>query len=79
MEDRALLPTSPANGWSAAVLPVDPNSGGPVVVKDGRFGLYVTDGEVNASFRSADTIDNITLERAAELLQARRERIAAKG
>jgi DNA topoisomerase-1 len=57
----------------------DPNSGKPVVVKSGRFGLYVTDGEVNASFRSADTVENITLERAAELLQARRERIAAKG
>ncbi len=56
----------------------DPNSGKPVVVKDGRFGLYVTDGEVNASFRTADTVDNITIERAAELLQARRERIAAK-
>jgi DNA topoisomerase-1 len=56
----------------------DPNSGEPVVVKDGRFGLYVTDGEVNASFRTADTIENITIERAAELLQARRERIAAK-
>ena len=56
----------------------DPNSGKPVVVKDGRFGLYVTDGEVNASFRTADTVENITIERAAELLQARRERIAAK-
>ena len=56
----------------------DPNSGKPVLVKDGRFGLYVTDGEVNASFRTADSIENITIERAAELLQARRERIAAK-
>ena len=56
----------------------DPNSGKPVVVKDGRFGLYVTDSEVNASFRTADSLENITIERAAELLQARRERIAAK-
>jgi len=57
----------------------DPNSGKPVVVKDGRFGPYVTDGEVNASLRAGDSPADITLERSAELLQARRERIAAKG
>ena len=51
----------------------DPVSGGPVVVKDGRFGPYVTDGEVNASLRKGDTVDGITIERAAELLQVRRE------
>ena len=54
----------------------DPNSGKPVVVKDGRFGPYVTDGEHNASLRTADTVESITLERAAELLVARRERVA---
>ncbi len=57
----------------------DPVSDGEVVVKDGRFGLYVTDGVVNASFRKADTIDNITIDKAAELLQARRDRLAAQG
>ena len=41
--------------------------------------MYVTDGVANASFRVADTTENITLERAAELLQARRDRIAAGG
>ena len=51
----------------------DPVSGGPVVVKDGRFGPYVTDGEVNASLRKGDTVEGITIERAAELLQMRRE------
>jgi DNA topoisomerase-1 len=51
----------------------DPASGQPVVVKDGRFGPYVTDGEVNASLRKGDTVDGITIERAAELLQVRRE------
>jgi DNA topoisomerase-1 len=56
----------------------DPNSGKQVVVKDGRFGPYVTDGEVNASLRTADTVENITIDRAAELLQARRERLANK-
>ena len=43
------------------------------VVKNGRFGPYVTDGEVNASLRSADTVETLTSERAAELLAARRE------
>lgn len=57
----------------------DPNSGKPVVVKDGRFGPYVTDGETNASLRVADTIEDMSIERAAELLQLRRERIAAQG
>ncbi|HEX7134572.1 MAG TPA: type I DNA topoisomerase [Iamia sp.] len=51
----------------------DPVSGQPVVVKDGRFGPYVTDGETNASLRKGDTVENITIERAAELLQIRRE------
>ncbi len=57
----------------------DPNSGQPVVVKEGRFGPYVTDGETNASLRVADTIEGITIDRAAELLQLRRERVAAQG
>ena len=57
----------------------DPNSGKPVVVKEGRFGPYVTDGDTNASLRVADTIEGMTLDRAAELLQLRRERVAAQG
>ena len=57
----------------------DPVSDGEVVVKEGRFGLYVTDGVVNASFQKQDTIENIELDRAAFLLQARRDRLAAQG
>ncbi|MGK2930680.1 MAG: type I DNA topoisomerase [Acidimicrobiales bacterium] len=45
----------------------------PVVVKDGRFGPYVTDGETNASLRKGDLVEEITIERASELLQIRRE------
>jgi DNA topoisomerase-1 len=56
----------------------DPNSGNPVVLRDGRFGPYVTDGETNASLRVADTVDGMTLDRAAELLQERRARGPAK-
>lgn len=50
----------------------DPASGKPVVVKDGRFGPYVTDGEFNATLRKADSVEDITLERAAELLAEKR-------
>jgi DNA topoisomerase-1 len=56
----------------------DPVSGQPVVVKDGRFGPYVTDGETNASLRKGDTVEGVTIERAAELLQIRREAGPAK-
>jgi DNA topoisomerase-1 len=50
----------------------------PMVVKDGRFGPYVTDGETNASLRKGDTVENITAERASELLQIRRDAGPAK-
>lgn len=53
----------------------DPVSKKPVTVRSGRFGPYVTDGTVNASLRKGDTPETITLERAAELLQARRDRM----
>ncbi len=53
-------------------LGADPASGKPILVKDGRFGPYVTDGETNASLRRGDTPDGITLERAVELLAERR-------
>jgi DNA topoisomerase-1 len=54
-------------------LGVDPVSEKPVVVKDGRFGPYVTDGETNASLRKGDLVEEVTIERASELLQIRRE------
>jgi DNA topoisomerase-1 len=50
----------------------DPSSGKPLVVKDGRFGPYVTDGETNASLRRGDDPESLTLERALELLAERR-------
>jgi DNA topoisomerase-1 len=55
----------------------DPVSGGKVVLKQGRFGPYVTDGETNASLRTGDDPGTITPERAYELLVLRREREAA--
>ena len=53
-------------------LGADPVSGGSVVVKDGRFGPYVTDGTTNATLRKGDEIEALTAERAFELLAEKR-------
>jgi DNA topoisomerase-1 len=50
----------------------DPVTGTPIVIKDGRFGAYVTDGTSNATLRKDDAVESITLERAAELLADKR-------
>ncbi len=55
-------------------LGADPVSGKAMVVKEGRFGPYVTDGETNASLRKGDTVEELTDERAVELLAERRAR-----
>ena len=60
-------------------LGVDPTSQKPVLVKDGRFGIYVTDGETNATLRRGDTIEFLTLERGMELLAGRRAWEAENG
>ncbi len=70
-------PKTRGRGARAAAGPLkelgaDPASGKPVVVKDGRFGPYVTDGETNATLRRSDSVEAITLERAAELLAEKR-------
>jgi DNA topoisomerase-1 len=57
----------------------DPVSEKPVVAKDGRFGVYVTDGTTNASLGRGDRLEEISNERAYELLAVRREAVAAKG
>jgi DNA topoisomerase-1 len=53
----------------------DPVSGKMVTLRSGRYGPYVTDGEINASLRKGDSPEKITIERAAELLAARRDRL----
>ena len=50
----------------------DPASGKPIVLREGRFGPYVTDGETNASLRKGDAPESITPQRAVELLAERR-------
>ena len=55
-------------------LGADPVTGKEIVIKDGRFGLYMTDGETNVSFRKAETVENVTLEHASERLAEKRAR-----
>ncbi len=57
----------------------DPATDKPMVIKDGRYGPYVTDGEVNASLGKGDAVESLTVERASELLQIRRDKVAAGG
>jgi len=70
-------PKARGRGARAATPPLrelgaDPATGKPMVIKDGRFGPYVTDGETNASLRKGDEVAEITDQRAAELLADRR-------
>jgi DNA topoisomerase-1 len=81
-EARALLAQPPKRrGRGSAKGPLrelgtDPATSRPIVLKEGRFGPYVTDGETNASLRRGDTEEGVTLERAAELLAERRAKSA---
>ncbi|MEJ5914050.1 type I DNA topoisomerase [Pseudokineococcus sp. 1T1Z-3] len=84
LEQALALYAQPKRGRGRTATPPlrelgdDPVSGKPVVVKDGRFGPYVTDGETNATLRKDDAPESITPERAAELLQEKRDRGPAK-
>lgn len=82
-EAQAIYAQPKQRGRAAAAPPLkelgpDPVSGQPVVIKSGRFGDYVTDGEYNATLRKDDTIESMTIERAAELLAERRAKGPAK-
>ncbi|MCH9816847.1 MAG: type I DNA topoisomerase [Actinomycetia bacterium] len=82
-EALKLLAEPPRRRGQRAAAPLkelgnDPVSGAPVVVKDGRFGPYVTDGEYNATVPKAEDATAITLERAADLLAERRAKGPAK-
>ncbi|HEY2742712.1 MAG TPA: type I DNA topoisomerase [Gaiellaceae bacterium] len=59
-------------------LGADPVGGNEIVLKEGRFGPYVTDGETNASLRKGDDPETVTLDRAVELLAERRAKGPAK-
>ena len=59
-------------------LGTDPDTGRPVVIKDGRFGPYVTDGQTNVTLRRGDDPATVTPERAYELLTDKRAKGPAK-
>ena len=76
-EAQAIYAQPKQRGRAAAQPPLkdlgaDPASGRPMIIKEGRFGPYVTDGEINATLRRGDDIETITSERAAELLAEKR-------
>jgi DNA topoisomerase-1 len=73
----ALLAEPKTRGRRAAAPPLkelgtDPLTDKPVVIKDGRFGPYVTDGETNASLRRGMSVDTMTLEQASQMLMEKR-------
>jgi len=84
LEDALVLLAQPKPRGRRAPAPpmrefgADPVSGKAIVVRTGRFGPYVTDGETNASLRTDDDVDTLTFERAVELMAARRERAPTK-
>ncbi|MEV2245122.1 type I DNA topoisomerase [Streptomyces sp. NPDC049970] len=84
LEEALAIYAQPKQRGRAAAKPplkelgTDPVSGAPVVVKDGRFGAYVTDGETNATLRTDDSVEDITPERGYELLAEKRAKGPAK-
>ena len=85
VEDALALLAQPRQrrGQRAATKPLrelgnDPVGGKEIVLKEGRFGPYVTDGETNASLRKGDDPETVTLDRAVELLAERRAKGPAK-
>ncbi|MFE4590966.1 type I DNA topoisomerase [Streptomyces laurentii] len=84
LEEALAIYAQPKQRGRAAAKPplkelgTDPVSERPVVVKDGRFGPYVTDGETNATLRTDDSVETITPERGYELLAEKRAKGPAK-
>ncbi|SNT57407.1 DNA topoisomerase-1 [Asanoa hainanensis] len=76
-EAKALLAAPKTRQRRAAAPPLremgnDPLTEKPLVIKDGRFGPYVTDGEVNASLRRGMTPESLSIEQASEMLAEKR-------
>ncbi|HEU5109681.1 MAG TPA: DNA topoisomerase, partial [Micromonosporaceae bacterium] len=76
-EALALLAAPKTRQRRAAAPPLremgaDPLTEKPLVIKDGRFGPYVTDGETNASLRRAQSVESLTVEEASEMLAEKR-------
>ncbi len=84
LDEALVIYAQPKQRGRAAAKPplkelgTDPQTERPVVVKDGRFGPYVTDGETNATLRRDDDVETITAERGFELLAEKRAKGPAK-
>jgi DNA topoisomerase-1 len=85
-EDALRLLSQPkARGRQAAVakslrdLGPHPASGKELSIKAGRYGPYVSDGEVNASLPKGRAPETLSVEEAVELLSARAAKIAEEG
>ncbi|MBG6084155.1 type I DNA topoisomerase [Zhihengliuella flava] len=82
-EAHAIYAQPKQRGRRAAAPPLaefgeDPASGKPIVVKDGRFGPYITDGETNITVPRSSSVEELTRERAVELLAEKRAKGPAK-
>ncbi|QGQ20415.1 type I DNA topoisomerase [Cellulomonas sp. JZ18] len=84
LEEALAIYAQPKRGRGQTATPplrelgTDPTSGKPIVVKDGRFGAYVTDGETNRTLPKDVTPESITPEQAVELLAEKRAAGPAK-
>jgi DNA topoisomerase-1 len=84
--DQAMVLLAQPKGRRGAAAPKpplkelgpDPESGEPIVIKDGRYGPYATDGTTNASLPKGVSVESVTLERAADLLADRRAKAPTK-
>ncbi|MEV7973464.1 type I DNA topoisomerase [Cellulomonas sp. NPDC089187] len=78
LEEALAIYAQPKRGRGATAAPPlrelgdDPTSEKPIVVKDGRFGAYVTDGTTNRTLPRDVTPETITREQAIELLAEKR-------
>jgi len=75
LEIYAQPKTRGARGTAAPPLKelgLDPTSEKPIVIKDGRFGPYITDGETNRTVPRDISVETITAEQAIELLAEKR-------
>jgi DNA topoisomerase-1 len=84
LEDALKIYAQPkTRGGRTAAAPLaefgdDPESGKPIVVKEGRFGPYITDGVTNITVPRATAIEELTRDRAVELLAEKRAKGPAK-
>ena len=85
MEEAIELLKQPKRGRGGANKPKTlrdlgkhPVSEKELVIKSGRYGPYVTDGELNASLPKDATPEDLTMEQAVDLLAARASKAPKK-